>query len=95
MLNNLNIDASANGFHEGCLSIYHFFKYYGFHLQSLNLDDPDTAYISGLNTSGASCSINWACTFTGSSNTLSVVPVMITKLTKVLKVGRGRQISVY
>ncbi len=95
MLNNLNIDASANGFHEGCLSIYHFFKYYAFHLQALNLEDPDVAYISGLNTSGASASINWNCTFTGSSNTLSVVPVMITKLTKVLKVGRGRQISVY
>lgn len=95
MLNNLNIDASANGFHEGCLSIYHFFKYYGFHLQALNLDDPDVAYISGLNTSGASASINWDCKFTGGSNTLSVVPVMITKLTKVLKVGRGRQISVY
>ena len=95
MLNNLNIDASANGFHEGNLSIYHHFKYYAFHLQALNLEDPDTAYISGLNTSGASCSINWACTFTGASNTLSVVPVMITKLTKVLRVGRGRQISVY
>lgn len=95
MLNNLNIDASANGFHEGNLSIYHHFKYYAFHLQALNLEDPDTAYISGLNTSGASASINWACTFTGSSNTLSIVPVMITKLTKVLKVGRGRQISVY
>ena len=95
MLNNLNIDASSNGFHEGVLSIYHFFKYYGFHMQSLNLDDPDVAYISGLNTSGASASINWDCKFTGSGNTLSVVPVMITKLTKVLKVGRGRQISVY
>ena len=95
MLNNLNIDASANGFHEGVLSIYHFFKYYGFHMQSLNLDDPDVAYISGINTSGASASINWDCKFTGSSNTLSIVPVMITKLTKVLRVGRGRQISVY
>jgi hypothetical protein len=95
MLNNLNIDASSNGFHEGVLSIYHFFKYYGFHLQALNLDDPDVAYISGLNTSGASASINWDCKFTGSGNTLSIVPVMITKLTKVLKVGRGRQISVY
>lgn len=95
MLNNLNIDASSNSFHEGCLSIFHYYKYYGFHLQALNLDDPDVAYISGLNTSGASASINWNCTFTGSSNTLSVVPVMITKLTKVLKVSKGRQISVY
>jgi hypothetical protein len=95
MLNNLNIDASANGFHEGVLSIYHYFKYYAMVLQSLNLDDPDNAFISGLNTSGASASINWSCTFTGASNTLQIIPVMITKLTKVLKVSRGRQISAY
>ena len=95
MLNNMNIDASANGFHEGCLSMLHYFKYYGMHMQALNLDDPEQAYISGLNTSGASASINWDCKFSGASNTLSVVPFMITKLTKVLKVSKGRMISTY
>jgi hypothetical protein len=94
-LNNLNIDASANGFHEGCLSIYHFYKYYAFHMQALNLDDPEQAYVSGLNTSGASASVNWTCSFEGASNTLSVSPFMVTKLTKILKVSKGRMISCY
>ena len=94
-LNNLNIDASANGFHEGCVSLLHFYKYYAFHMQALNLDDPEQAYVSGINTSGASASINWTCSFEGAGNTLSISPFMITKLTKILKVSKGRQISAY
>lgn len=95
MLNNLNIDASSNGFHEGCLSLLHFFKYYGFHMQAFNLDDPEQAYVSGLGTSGSAASINWDCKFSGPSNTLVVTPIMITKLTKILKISRGRMISSY
>ena len=63
-------------------------------MQSLELLDKDQFYISGLSSAGSSCAINWTANFTGASNTLSVVPVIIAKLSKVLHVGKGRSISV-
>ena len=98
--NNLNalgyegVDASANGMHSGVVSLLHFYKYYGFCMQSLELIDKDQFYISGLSSAGSSCAINWVATFSGSSNTLAVVPVIVAKLSKVLHVGKGREISV-
>jgi hypothetical protein len=89
-----NVDASSNGFHAGVVSILHYFKYYGVAMQSLELLDKDAFFISGLSSAGSSCSINWNCTFTGSSNTMSVTPVIIAKMSKVLSVGAGRSISV-
>ena len=90
-----NVDMSANGFHAGIVSLLHYFKYYGVCMQSLELIDKDQFYISGLSSSGSSCSINWVCSFTGgSSNTMSVTPVIIAKMSKVLNVGSGRAISV-
>ena len=98
--NNLNalgyegVDASANGMHSGVVSLLHFYKYYGFCMQSLELIDKDQFYISGLSSAGSSCAINWTCNFEGVNNTLSVVPVIIAKLSKVLHVGKGRSISI-
>jgi len=63
-------------------------------MQSLELIDKDQFYISGLSSAGSSCAINWVATFSGSSNTLAVVPVIVAKLSKVLHVGKGREISV-
>ena len=37
---------------------------------------------------------NWQATFFGSSNTLTITPVLISKLSKVLHVKPGRMISV-
>jgi len=98
--NNLNalgyegVDASANGMHSGVVSLLHFYKYYGFCMQSLELIDKDQFYISGLSSAGSSCAINWVATFSGASNTLAVVPVIVAKLSKVLHVGKGREISI-
>lgn len=89
-----NVDISANGFNAGILSIFHYFKYYGGHIQSLELIDKDQFYISGLSSSGSSCSINWRATFLGSTNTVKIVPVIICKLSRVLNIGAGRNISV-
>ena len=90
-----NVDASSNGFHAGVVSILHYFKYYGVAIQSLELIDKDQFYISGLSSSGSSCAINWVCNFTGGvSNTLSITPIIIAKMSKVLTVGGGRAISV-
>lgn len=90
-----NVDASANGFHAGIVSILHYFKYYGVAMQSLELIDKEQFYISGLSSAGSSASVNWVCNFSGgSANTLSVTPIIIAKLSKVLSVGSGRAISV-
>lgn len=89
-----NNDKSANGFHEGCVSLYHFWKYYGICMQSLELIDKDTYYISGLSSAGSSCSVNVKIDFSGASNTLSVTPVVIAKVTKLLTVGAGRSITI-
>ena len=89
-----NIDASANGLHPSNVSILHYFKYNGVAMQSLELIDRDQFYISGLSSAGSSCAVNWACDFEGSSNTLSVVPIIVAKMTKVLHIGAGRQVSV-
>lgn len=89
-----NVDASANGLNPSIVSILHYFKYYGVCFQSLQLIDRDQFYISGLSSSGSSCAINWVATFSGVNNTLSVCPIIVAKLSKVLHIGAGRQISV-
>lgn len=89
-----NVDISANGLNPAILSIYHYFKYYGGHIQSLELIDKDQFYISGLSSSGSSCAINWKCSFSGSANTVKITPVLICKLSRVLNIKSGRMISV-
>jgi len=88
------VDTSANGFHSAVVSIKHYLKYYAVCMQSLELIDKDQFYISGLSSAGSSCAVNWTATFTGSSNTLSVTPVIVAKCSKVLHVKAGRAISV-
>ena len=63
-------------------------------MQSLELIDKDSFYISGLSSSGSSCAINWKCTFEGTSNTVKVIPVIITKLSRILHIKAGRSIFV-
>lgn len=89
-----NVDISANGFHPSIQSLHHFYKYHGFHMQSLELIDKDSFYISGLSSSGSSCAINWKCSFEGATNTVKVIPVIITKLSRILHIKAGRSIFV-
>lgn len=89
-----NVDASANGLYPGCVSLLHYYKYFGIVLQSLELIDKDNFYISGLSSAGSSCAINWRATFTGASNTLSVVPVLVARMKKICHVKAGRGIMV-
>lgn len=98
-LNNLNalgyegIDASANGLVETCVSIFHYWKYYGMVMQSLELIDKDADFISGLSSAGSSCAVNAYVKFAGDA-TYDITPVMIAKSTKILHVKAGRQISI-
>ena len=89
-----NVDTSANAFHSGMVSLYHFYKYYGVSCQSLELINRDEFYISGLSSQGSSVSVNWKAEFEGTNNTLEVIPVVIAKISRVLQVRPGRQISV-
>jgi hypothetical protein len=89
-----NIDASRNGLIDSCVSILHYWKYYGCAFQSLSLIDKDQYYISGLSSAGSSCAVNCTMTFDGAAS-YKVTPVIIAKLSKVLVVKEGRMISVY
>ena len=88
-----NVDASANGLINTCVSIFHYFKYYGGVFQSLSIIDKDNFYISGLSSAGSSCAVNVNIKFT-SNATYPITPVIIAKMSKVLHVKAGRQISV-
>jgi len=89
-----NVDMSANGLAPYNVSLLHYMKYNGVAIQSLELIDKDMFYISGLSSAGSSAAVNWVCKFSGASNTLSVVPVIIAKMSKVLHVKPGRQIMI-
>lgn len=91
-LNNMNVDSSPASYHDGCLSLYHWLKYYYFHMESLEMIDTSKFLLSGLNSSGASASINYQATFDGASN--SIIPVMIIAVSRVMQVEKGRKISV-
>ena len=88
------VDASANGLHPSIVSLLHYYKYFGVCMQSLELIDKDQFYISGLSSAGSSCAVNWSATFSGTSNTLNVTPVIVAKMSKVLHIKPGRQIMV-
>lgn len=87
------VDASANGWNPAIASIYHYFKYYGGHFQSLQLINKDEFMLSGLSSAGSSCAINWVCKFKGNA-TYNITPVVIAKLSKILHVKQGRMVFV-
>lgn len=89
-----NVDISANGLNPGIVSLLHWYKYYAGVFQSLELIDKDSFFISGLSSSGSSCAINWQASFSGSSNGVIIVPVIIAKLSRVLNIKPGRMIYV-
>jgi hypothetical protein len=86
------VDASSNGLIDTCVSIFHYFKYYGAVFQSLELVDKDAYYLSGLSSAGSSCAVNCSIKFAGGA--YNIVPIMIAKMSKVLHVKAGRSISV-
>jgi hypothetical protein len=88
-----NQETGAEGYTPACVSLAHFFKYWGACFQDLSLLNNDVFYLSGLNTQGASAAINWSATF-DSACTQVIFPILIVKTSRVLEVGAGRQISV-
>jgi hypothetical protein len=92
-LNYENLDLSNNGYTASCVSLAHFFKYYGVCIQDLSLLNPSTFYLSGINSAGSSVSINWKATFNAFA-TVDTYPILMIKCSKVLTISQGRQIQV-
>ena len=92
-LNYENLDLSNNGFNSACISLSHFFKYYGVCMQDLSLLNPSTFYLSGINSAGSSISINWKATF-NSFCAVDAYPVLLVKSSKILNISNGRQIQI-
>lgn len=88
-----NQDTGAESYTPACVSLAHYFKYYGCCWQDLSLLNPDLFYLSGINSQGASVALNWTATF-DTACTQTIFPILIVKSSRVLEVSEGRQISV-
>ena len=88
------IDLGTNGLNLGIFSLQHWLKYYFCHIVDLTIQDNSQFWISGLNSLGSTLSITWECNFYGNSNQQTAIPVMYARLSKVLSVKQGRNLSV-
>lgn len=88
-------DVSQGGAHMGILSIFHYLKYYGTHIEDITCMDlkDQEFFISGLDSRGTSASITWNCTFT-STNQQTITPILFIRTSKILKIGQGRSIEI-
>ena len=92
-LNYENLDLSNNGFNPACISLAHFFKYYGVCFQDLSLLNPQTFYLSGINSAGSSISINWKATFNPFC-ACDAYPLLVIKCSRIMNISSGRQIQI-
>jgi len=89
-----NLDMGNSGVHAGCLSLFHFLKYYFCHILSLeNLSGDGQFWRSGLSGNGSTININYSATF-NSACTESIQPVIFCRSTKVLSIKQGHIITV-
>ena len=93
-IGNANIDFGTSGVHPGCVSLWHFLKYYFCHILSLeNLSGDGQMWRSGLSGNGSTVNINYSATF-NSANGETISPVIFCRSTKVLTIKDGHIISV-
>ena len=92
-LNYENLDMSNNGYNPSAVSLAHFFKYYGVCIQDLSLLNPQSFYLSGINSAGSSVSINFKATFNQYAN-IDCFPLLVVKCSRILNISNGRQIQV-
>ena len=88
------IDLGSNGLNAGIFGLQHFLKYYFAHVTDLTIQDTKDFWISGLNSLGSTLTITWEANFNGSSNSQLCIPVLYARCSKILKIERGRNISV-
>lgn len=88
------LDLGMNGVNFCIFSIQHFLKYYYCHIIDLTIQDSRDFWISGLNSLGSTISVQYEANFNGTSNSQTAIPVLYARLSKILNVKEGRQISV-
>jgi hypothetical protein len=89
-----HIDLGTNGINACIFSLVHFCKYYFAHIEDLTIQDTKDFWISGLNSLGSTLTISWDANFNGTTNTQTCIPVMYARLSKVLNIQAGRNITV-
>jgi hypothetical protein len=89
-----HIDLGTNGLNACIFSLVHFCKYYFAHITDLTIQDTKDFWISGLNSLGSTLTITWEANFSGASNSQTCIPVLYARLSKILNVQAGRNISV-
>ena len=88
------LDLGTNGLNCCIFSIQHFLKYYFAHIIDLTIQDSRDFWISGLNSLGSTLSITWEANFNGASNSQTAIPVIYARLSKILNVRDGRNLTV-
>lgn len=88
------LDLGTCGINAGIFSLQHFLKYYFAHITDLTIQDTKDFYISGLNSLGSTLTITFEANFAGSSNSQLCTPVLYARCSKILKIERGRNLSV-
>jgi hypothetical protein len=88
------IDLGTNGINACIFSLAHFCKYYFAHIEDLTIQDNKEFWISGLNSLGSTLTISWDANFNGASNSQTTVPILYARLSKVLQVKPGRNLTV-
>jgi hypothetical protein len=89
-----HIDLGTNGINACIFSLVHFCKYYFAHIEDLTVQDQRDFWISGLNSLGSTLTITWEAAFNGGSNSQTAIPVLYARLSKVLNIQAGRNLSV-
>ena len=89
-----HIDLGTNGLNACIFSLVHFCKYYFAHIHDLTIQDTKDFWISGLNSLGSTSTITWEANFNGGSNAQTCIPVLYARLSKILNIQAGRNISV-
>ena len=88
------IDLGTNGLNACIFSLVHFCKYYFAHIQDLTIQDTKDFWISGLNSLGSTLTITWEANFSGASNSQTTIPILYARLSKILNIREGRNITV-
>lgn len=90
-----HIDLGTNGINACIFSLVHFCKYYFAHVEDLTIQDTKDFWISGLNSLGSTLTITWEANFSGTStNTQTTIPVLYARLSKILNIQSGRNLTV-
>lgn len=88
------LDLGTNGLNACIFSLQHFLKYYFAHIIDLTIQDNRDFWISGLNSLGSTLTITYECSYNGSSNSQTAIPVLYARLSKLLEVRAGRNLTV-